>query len=186
MHPMLQQTADAIERATNGLSDAQMEQHPEGKWSIGNILEHLSLAFSSTTRVMSKCIAGGRPLTTKGNFRNLVARLLVIRFSFIPNGRKAPRVVVPKGIPASQARLAILDNLRQMDDILTQCEDRFGRSVKVADHAILGPIPIWEWRKFHLQHTLHHMKQVAQLAATYSQTSARQSPDKRAAQSGMK
>lgn len=181
MHPMLQQTADAIERAINGLSEAQMEQHPEGKWSVGNILEHLSLTFTSTTRVMSKCLAEGRPLTTKGNFRNLVARLLVIRFSFIPNGRNAPKVVVPKGIPASQARAVILQNLGEMDEILAKCEDRFGSSAKVADHAILGPIPIWEWRKFHLEHTLHHMKQVAILAAAYQHLPANRKPEKQSA-----
>ena len=70
----------------------------------------------------------------------------------------------------TEARDAVKSNLKKMDEDLAACEERFGDRVKVADHAILGPIPICEWRKFHLLHTLHHMRQVRALIQTYSMT----------------
>jgi hypothetical protein len=55
-----------------------------------------------------------------------------------------------------------------MDQALAQCEERFGKKVKIADHPVLGPIPIAGWRKFHLLHTRHHMKQIDTLTSAYS------------------
>lgn len=167
MHSSLQQAYDAIDAATRGLSEEQMRRHPEGKWDIAAILEHLSLTYTSTSRVMSKCLVAGKPLATSATFQNRIARMLVVNLSYIPSGRKAPKQVVPAGIGGIEARDVIKINLRTMDEDLTACEERFGAQVKVADHAILGPIPISEWRKFHLLHTLHHMKQVHALIQAY-------------------
>jgi hypothetical protein len=36
--------------------------------------------------------------------------------------------------------------------------------VRVLDHPLLGPFSIWQWRKFHLVHGLHHGKQIRNLA----------------------
>jgi hypothetical protein len=170
MHPSLQQAYDAIDAATNALSEEQMRLHPEGKWDIAAILEHLSLTYTSTSRAMSKCLNAGKPLATSANLKNRIARMFVVNLSYIPSGRKAPRQVVPAGMSGTEAREAIKSNLKKMDEDLRACEERFGERVKVADHAILGPIPICEWRKFHLLHTLHHMKQVHALIQTYSMT----------------
>jgi hypothetical protein len=51
-----------------------------------------------------------------------------------------------------------------MDDALAKCEKQFGNGKKIADHPVLGPIPISGWRKFHLLHTRHHMKQIQERA----------------------
>ena len=167
MHSSLQQAYDTIDAATRGLSEEQMRRHPEGKWDIAAILEHLSLTYTSTSRVMSKCLVAGKPLATSASFRNFIARTLVVKLSYIPSGRKAPKQVVPTGMGGIEARDAIKTNLVKMDEELAACEERFGAQVKVADHAILGPIPISEWRKFHLLHTMHHMKQVHALVTAY-------------------
>lgn len=145
-----------------------MRWHPEGKWDIAAILEHLSLTYASTSRVMSKCLVATKPLATSANFRNRIARMVVVNLSYIPSGRKAPKQVMPAGIGGIEALDAIKTSLKKMDEDLAACEERFGAQVKVADHVILGPIPISEWRKFHLLHTLHHMKQVHALIAAYS------------------
>jgi glutathione S-transferase len=160
MDSQLQKAYDAIQAATSELTEAQMRQHPPGKWDTAAILEHLALTFSSTARVMSKCIAEGKPLGTSSTLKHHVARMFVVRFSYIPTGRKAPKQVVPAGISGNEARELIKANLRNMDKALTQCEERFGSSVSIADHPVLGPIPVKHWRRFHLLHTLHHMKQV--------------------------
>jgi glutathione S-transferase len=160
MDSQLQKAYDAIESATSQLTEAQMRQHPPGKWDTAAILEHLALTFGSTARVMSKCITAGEPMGTSSTLKNHLARIFVVRFSYIPTGRKAPTQVVPAGMSGNEARELIKANLKMMDDALNQCEQRFGSSAKIANHPVLGPIPVKHWRKFHLLHTLHHMKQI--------------------------
>jgi len=47
--------------------------------------------------------------------------------------------------------------------VLAECERRFGKRSKLANHFILGPLTAQEWRRFHWVHTRHHMKQIARL-----------------------
>lgn len=160
MHPITQQIHSAIVHATEGLTDEQLRRHPEGKWDSASILEHLALTYGGTARVMDKCVREGRRLATSATVRHRVAQLMVLRFNYIPTGRKAPEKVVPTGIGSKEALQLIFANLEKMDEALRKCEEQFGNSKKIADHPVLGPIPISGWRKFHLAHTLHHMKQV--------------------------
>jgi hypothetical protein len=167
MHPAAQQIRDAIIRSTDGLTEQEMRNHPEGKWDAAAILEHLALTYGSTARVMQKCLREGRPLATSATFRHRMARGVVLRFSFIPKGRKAPKQVVPSGIGGKEALEMIYSNLEKMDEAFAQCEQSFGTRCKIADHPVLGPIPISGWRKFHVLHTRHHMKQIDALRKQY-------------------
>lgn len=161
MHPITEQIQDAIVRATDGLTESQMRQHPPGKWDSAAILEHLALTYGSTARLMEKCLREGRPLATSASAEHRVRQLVVLVFNYIPSGRKAPERVIPKGISGKEALQMIFSSLERMDQALDQCEQRFGCKVKIADHPVLGPIPITGWRKFHLLHTRHHMKQIS-------------------------
>lgn len=81
----------------------------------------------------------------------------------MPSGRKSPPVGLPRGIPAEKVTTDILAAIGEMDELMTQCASQFGTRVKVLDHPILGPLSINEWRKFHLVHGLHHVKQIHRL-----------------------
>ena len=59
MHPELERILVAINTAVEGMSNAELAQHPPGKWSTAEILEHLSLTYSGTTRSLSKSLAAG-------------------------------------------------------------------------------------------------------------------------------
>lgn len=160
MHPTTKQIRDAIANSIDGLTEEQMRRHPEGKWDTAQILEHLALTYGSSARVMQKCLREGRPLATTLKFRQWAAQMAVLKFSYIPTGRKSPKVVEPTGIGCRDARELIFANLEKMDRAFAEVEQRFGSKVKIADHPVLGPIPISGWRKFHVAHTRHHMKQV--------------------------
>jgi hypothetical protein len=53
------------------------------------------------------------------------------------------------------------DGLVAMDATLADAERRFGVSVKLLDHPVLGPLSAKEWREFHRTHARHHLKQMA-------------------------
>jgi hypothetical protein len=50
-----------------------------------------------------------------------------------------------------------------MDELITRCEQKFGTRSRLLDHPILGPLTGSEWRKFHLIHGRHHIKQLRAL-----------------------
>jgi hypothetical protein len=63
-----------------------------------------------------------------------------------------------------KARELVFANLQKMDEAFAECEQRFGCKVNIADHPVLGAISLNGWRKFHVLHTLHHVKQIEGLA----------------------
>ena len=169
MHPTTKQIRDAVANSTDGLSEHQLRLHPDGKWDSAAILEHLALTFGTTARLFEKILREGRPLATSPTLTHRLRQLVVLRFSYIPGGRKSPKRVQPTGmISGREAHDLIFANLEKMDRALAECERRFGTKMKIADHPVLGPIPLGGWRKFHLLHTRHHMKQIDALTAAHS------------------
>ncbi len=163
MDPQLQQVLNAIDAATRGMSGEQLAAHPEGKWPAAGILEHLAIAFGSTARGLEKALASGEPRITPATLYQRGAALLVANIGYFPSGRKAPDFTTPKGMDGETALRTIRENLVAMDGAITRCEERFGRSRKIANHPVLGPLNVPQWRKFHLVHTRHHMKQIDRL-----------------------
>jgi hypothetical protein len=89
--------------------------------------------------------------------------LVIVGLGHMPSGRKAPAIALPKGLPAEKVRNEIGAKILAMDAIIAQCEARFGRRVHLLDHPILGPLTAPQWRKLHLVHGRHHLKQLLQL-----------------------
>jgi hypothetical protein len=50
--------------------------------------------------------------------------------------------------------------LQAMDASLKQAEQALGNGRSVS-HLVLGPMKIAQWRRFHLAHARHHLKQIA-------------------------
>ena len=163
MNGYLQNAYSAIEEAIEGITPEEMARHREGKWCTGEILEHLALAFGSTAKVMQSCLECGQTSASKPKLRDRFVSGVVTGLGYIPEGRKAPKHVVPRGIEAREARRLVFENLKAMDEAMQRCEEQFGEKVRIADHPILGPLSLRGWRKFHMTHTRHHMKQIARL-----------------------
>ena len=163
LQPDLQRVSDAIERAVDGLTPEQLAWRPEGKWSAANILEHLSITYGGTARVMKKAAGRGASLATHATAYQRLATFVVTGIGFLPGGRKAPEMTVPTGLPAENALAAIRQNLVEMDAALVAAGQRLPGNCPVADHPVLGPLTLRQWRRFHWVHTRHHMKQIAAL-----------------------
>lgn len=166
MDSTLQLVQQAIESATSGMTAQQLAQHPEGKWSAAGILEHLSITYSGTALLMRRCLEGGKPLGSEPTLKQRLAVTLVTGWGYFPTGRPAPEFSRPQGLDGETALRTILENLAAMDTKLAECERRFGSVVKIADHPVLGPLTVPQWRRFHLVHTKHHMKQIDRLRSS--------------------
>jgi hypothetical protein len=108
-------------------------------------------------------MAAGKPLGSRPSMDNRLRTFVVVGLGHMPDGVKAPAVTVPKGLPAAQVREEFGTKIAEMDAIIAQCEARFGGSVHVLDHPILGPLTAPQWRKLHVVHGQHHHRQLLQL-----------------------
>jgi len=153
----------ALSESMTDLLSEEMSWHPPGKWSAVEVLEHLYLTYAGTVKGFERVAEAGKSLATTPTWRQRCPTLVVVGFGYMPEGRKAPAVAQPRGLPPEKVRTEILGEIRKMDEIIARCEGAFGKRDKLLDHPILGPLTAEQWRKLHLVHGLHHVKQIRRL-----------------------
>jgi hypothetical protein len=163
MDPYLRRLQEAIASATDGMTADDLTRHPEGKWSSAQVLEHLLLTYTGTAKGMGRCLREGKPLARTPGFKDRMKTFVVTGLLHLPDGRKAPERTQPRGLAADEVMREVGPQIEAMDELITQCEARFGKRTRVLDHPILGPLTASQWRKFHWVHGRHHVKQIWRL-----------------------
>ena len=161
MHPHLETCLSIVlDSAKHAGADART-RHDPSKWSIVEIIEHLSRAYSGTAKGFERCLEKGAPLATGTTFKQRVQQFALINLGFFPEGRQAPKHIIPTG---ELDLSAVLDASRRNLAWLDEAAQKTGRvlgSGKMLDHPILGALTVDQWLKFHEVHTRHHAKQIA-------------------------
>ncbi len=163
MDPHLSRLQSEISSAIQQLSQEQLSRSRPGKWSIAQILEHLFLTYTGTTKGLGRVLAEGHSLATKAAWKHRVGAFIVITLGHMPEGRKSPAVALPRGIPAEKIAADIIPAIGSMNEAMNQVVSALGERTPVMDHPVLGPLSIQQWRKFHLVHGLHHVGQIQKL-----------------------
>jgi hypothetical protein len=159
MDSYLEHLRQELEDATRDAGAGESVEAPPGKWSAAQILEHLFLTYKGTNRGLEKCVERSAPLGTSATLKHRAATMLVVGLGYLPGGRTAPERATPRGMPLDEVRQAIGTELQKMASNLDDCERRFGARTRILDHPFLGPLTAREWRKFHLIHGRHHLRQ---------------------------
>jgi len=163
VHPHLEKLQREIAGAIAAMSVEQLSRHPPGKWCAAEVLEHLYLTYTGTLKGFQRVSEARKPLTTTQTWKQRGRTLIVVVFGHMPSGREAPPLSRPRGLPPEKVLAEIGPKIGEMDDQIALCEQHFGSRRKLLDHPILGPLTASQWRKFHLVHGLHHVKQIRQL-----------------------
>ena len=160
MSPELELIRRETEIATHGLTPDAWLRAPQGKWNSLQILEHLVLTYTATTKGLLRTMEAGEPQRGKPNLGQRMKCLYVLGFGRFPEGVEAPQHTVPlKGLgddPLRQFNNALV----AMDATLSDAEKRFGGRTRLLNHPVLGPLTARAWRRFHQVHGRHHLKQV--------------------------
>ena len=160
MDAYLRSAREAIEDAAGRLPGDVIARKTGDHWSIGEILEHLTLAFSNNAAALEKALASGELRARKPLLKQLLGRILVVDCGYFPKV-PAPETSRPTGrIAPESAMTAIRAALETLDATLTRVEQRFGATVPVSNHPYFAGMSVKQWRKFHWRHTVHHMAQV--------------------------
>lgn len=149
-----------LEAAIAGMTESAMTRAPEGKWNSAQVLEHLFLSYKGTNRGLARCLEKGSPLATHATLKQRLDSLVIIGLGYMPEGRNAPAVAMPRGTPTKEVRETIFTEIQKMESGLNDCERRFGARAKLMDHPLLGPLSAGQWRRLHLVHGRHHARQI--------------------------
>lgn len=160
MDSYLQRLQQTLADAIRGMTLEDLTRHAEGKWSTAEELEHLYLTYSGTVKVFQRCLDAGKPLATSSSLKQRAMVVMLVECGHFPRGRKAPKQVIPRGMPAETVVAGIDAQIAAMDALITQCEARYGARKKVLDHPVLGPLTTRQWRKFHWVHGRHHAQRI--------------------------
>jgi hypothetical protein len=168
MDAYLQRLQEAITSATRGMTVEDLRRHPEGKWSTTEVLEHLYLTYTGTVKAFERVLQEGKPLARPPLLQDRMRTFVVTGLGHLPEGRKSPERALPRGMQPDEVTREIGPRISAMDEVIAQCEARFGKRTRVLDHPILGPLTARQWRKFHWVHGQHHLKQIRKLRGAAS------------------
>jgi hypothetical protein len=143
------------------LDDAAWAREPApGKWSPGQITEHLVLSYAAMRRELE----GGVGLRLRTTFwRRLLIRWrylpMVLREKRLPAGARAVREIRPSGEPRPRTVAApdLREQARRFEEELTRARDR-GR-VRLT-HPFFGRLGADEAMRFVAVHAAHHRGQL--------------------------
>ena len=161
MHPHLQACREILEDATRGGGAECNSRRDPGKWSVAEVVEHLQRAYLGNAKGFERCLEKGVPLATPKTLKQTLQGFAVVTLGYFPEGRQAPKHVLPTGELDLGAVLdAVRRDLERLHVAAVKMRERFGGSKKVLDHPVLGAFSVDQWLKFHLVHTRHHEKQI--------------------------
>jgi hypothetical protein len=166
MNSDLERLHRAIAYSLRGLDAEGTQLRPvgrPGRWSIQQVVEHLLLTYSATEMAMDTRLEKGNPTRAKPNPLQHFVQFTLVRLGYFPRGRKAPAMVMPgeTETPLSGDELvrAMDEHLERLDGLFTEGEKAFGAGRSVS-HVVLGPMSMAQWRRFHLIHGEHHVRQI--------------------------
>lgn len=175
MHPVFQSVFRQVTAELEQFDSTSASVHPWGRphcWSVHQVVEHLVLSMEHTREALEERLAKGRPGRNLQRSRTEWAlQLMILSAGHMPKGVGAPREITPKAEmpPAGVRELTErLENaIESLDATLDHCRQRFGME-RVGRHFLLGPLRVDQWRRYHVLHLRHHLKQMADVRETFS------------------
>ena len=160
MHKHLESCLAIVLEATKCCGPESATRRDPKKWSVVEVVEHLTRAYSGTAKGFERCLEKNAPLATGTSLKQRIRQFVVIDVGYFPTGVEAPKHILPAGELDLTAVLdAVRRDLTRLDDAAIKAANNFG-SVKILDHPILGALTVDQWLKFHVVHTRHHEKQI--------------------------
>ena len=161
MNPHLDRCLAIVLDATKGAGDESRVRRDPNRWSVVEIVEHLTRAYSGTAKGFERCLEKGAPLATTPTLKQRVRQFRLIGLGFFPEGRQAPKHIIPSGELDLNAVIdAVRRDLARLDATALQTRNALGAG-KMLDHPIIGALTVDQWLKFHEIHTRHHARQIA-------------------------
>ena len=127
-----------------------------GKWSPGQVVEHVTLAYEVNRGVLH---GHSPPMAAPRWIRPIIRRFLlgpVLRHGRFIQGSKSPRALRPGPVPAPPESL-----LKRLAAATTAFEtDAAARGSTTMEHPFFGRLPLGDFVRLQTIHTRHHCEQL--------------------------
>lgn len=162
-----------IDDAVAAVPEADRSRRPgPGRWSVAEILEHLSVVESAIVRMLGQQVRAAR-VSGLGQERVTepvvptvtVARLLDRDAKLAASERSQPK----GGIGWADAREAFRRARTEVVELL-RAADGLALSELVIPHPLLGPLNVYQWAVFLGAHARRHAAQVRETGAVIAST----------------
>ena len=161
MHTDIVRCRETLETAVRGVSATDAALRRDGRWSVAEIVEHLALTYTGTTKGLDRVCDGTIAPPPSPSLSQRIRIGVVVGIGNLPTGIQAPKHVVPSGLMLDDALTRAYTGLEAFEAAALRAEARFGRAW-VLTHPIFGPFSVAHWRRFHVVHTRHHARQIAE------------------------
>jgi hypothetical protein len=174
MHAHLVEVLARLDRSRSQLGAAvetiavplrQQRPAPE-RWSVAEVLEHLSLVERLITGRMADAIAAarGQGLPAENAARVPLADAIESRMANRTTRRDAPQATIPTGtIDAAAAWQAIEDGHRRLR-ALAAAADGLALGEVIFEHPFFGPMTAYQWVELMAAHEGRHTEQIKEIA----------------------
>jgi hypothetical protein len=169
MHRDLRTLDAEVTAALRGLATRETQETPAGhpeKWSIQQIVEHLLSTYRGSTPAIKARVDKRSGTQAKPTLRQRIGQFFVIGLGHFPAGRKAPEAVSPSAPVTLRSgddlASKVTAELVKLDGVAAEAERIFGNR-RAVSHMVLGPLSMQQWRRFHLIHGRHHIKQIMKI-----------------------
>src|SRR6516225_5351043 len=121
MDSLLQRLRQSIESSIAGMSAEEMAWHPPAKWCTAEVLEHLYLTYTGTTKGFQRVAEADKPLASPATWSQRMRTFVVTGLGYLPPGREAPPVARPRGIASEKVLAEIGPKIAEMDSMISAC-----------------------------------------------------------------
>jgi hypothetical protein len=175
MHPVFESACREVTAELGGFDGTSASVHPCGRphcWTVQQVVEHLVLSMDQTRATLQERLAKGRPGHNLHRSRTEWAlQLMILSAGHMPKGVGAPRETTPaanmEGTGVRELTERLERSIELLDATMDECRQRFDME-RVGRHFLLGPLRIDQWRRYHVLHLRHHVKQIAEMRETLS------------------
>jgi hypothetical protein len=159
------QAVDAFITAARAVPQSAWIRPPApGKWSPGQVTEHVAIAYELARAILNGTFSGrSAPRFLRPLIRTIVFNPIVKTGRF-KKGAKAPAPFQPTASPASVADLAArLQAAAGAFEVDVEAAARSGRTF--VDHPFFGRVTLSDYSRLQAIHTRHHSQQLGTGAA---------------------
>jgi hypothetical protein len=153
---------EKLKGVVSSLSDDQANHIPEGeKWSVANIVEHLTMVEGGATRICAKLLSKAKDEGKAGN------GMILISDNFVEKGNEsvgvkleAPDFVKPVGGKSISESLGLLDANAQVLNDLKNLFETVDPNEHKFPHPYFGGLSAGEWLTIIGGHEARHLRQI--------------------------
>lgn len=173
LHPRIEELLEHLEETRAALLDAvrhvardRREERPgDGRWTVGEVLDHVSRVEAGYARLLTKRVSDGRAkaLPRETETSSILGSVESAPLTDRTRRLQAPEIVVPREGATVDEGLAALESSRAAVRAALLDANGLALGTLTQNHPFLGTMDMYQWGVFLGLHDLRHAAQIREI-----------------------